>query len=781
MHLTCHQQHAIPGNQKKRSRCSFLHCIASLAILLNTAVAEYSHAQDFELGKALYEKTCASCHGTKGQGVADHYDSPLTGDLSIPELAKVIQETMPEGAPNTLSTEEANRLAIFVHHDFYSPFAQLRNAPPKTQLSHLTADQHRRSILDLMSPFVSRPAPWKKASEPDSRGLNRLVAQGDWGKDRKEIEKKINGQLVWDWGEGKPLPEVDHEKWQVRWSGSIYAPSTGVYEFFLDATIRSNLFVNDESTPLIDASVVSFEKSEKSANIFLLGGHCYNFAVDASRSKEPHARLSIQWKPPAGARDNIPLDYLSPTWSPPQIVVSTPFPPDDRSVGYERGTNVSAEWIDATVAAAIEVGNRLNGNLKRWLPKEGNDPGNLDHIKQWCYRWVSLALRRGLSDQDKTRYVDSHFTDASSIESGIKKVSLVTLTSPEFLYPGQGGTPDENIVAQLALVYWDSLPESWMLEQAARGETKNKGAIQGLVDHMIKDPRFDRKLKRFYAEWLGLDLGKDISKDPTRYGDFDEATRGDLQTSLALFLDEFANADCDLRNLFTSDALYMNKRLAKVFGAEMPEADGFVRLTKDPQLHAGFLSHPLVLAYYAYHNQSSPIHRGVFLAKRVLGRNLRPPVDAIVPISEEAAPGMSTRERVALQTSGAMCQSCHRVINPLGFAMEHYDAIGKYRAEDNGKPIDALGSYIDSSGQSVEFRGVRQLADYLANSQEVHRSMVRQMFQYFVKQPLPAYGVERSEILYRVFSENGFQWRPVMRELGVLISLPEPAEGLPSG
>jgi len=695
MRRTSDSQQRNAMTMRTKTLGSLVVCLIFLIANLN-GNSQICRAQDFEQGKALYEKTCASCHGGKGEGVSEHYDSPLTGDLSIPELAKVIQETMPEGAPNTLSSEDANRLAIFVHHEFYSPFAQLRNAPPRTELSHLTTDQYRRSVLDLMSPFVSRPAPWAPADGQDARGLTRVVAQGDWGKDRKEIEKKVDGKLVWDWGDGKPLPEIDHEKWQFRWSGSLYAPVTGEYEFTLDATIRSNLFVNDESTPLIDASVVSFEKSAKSATIFLVGGHCYHIAIDASRSKEPSAKLSIEWKPPFGVRQPIPIRYLSPTWSPPQVIV----------------------------------------------------------------------------DQDKLRYVDAHFSDAGSIESGIKKVSLVTLTSPEFLYPGRSGTTDENIVANLALVYWDSLPETWMLEQAGKGQTHTPESIRGLVDHMLKDVRFERKLLRFYYEWLGMDLAKDLSKDQQRFAMFDDAIRSDMLTSLDLFLSEFASADVDLRGLFTSDAMYLSPRLAQVFGPELPPFEGFQKVARDPQLNAGFLSHPFVQSYYAYHHQSSPIHRGVFLAKRVLGRNLRPPVDAIIPISEDAAPGLSTRERVALQTSGAMCQSCHRVINPLGFAFENYDAIGRFRTDENGKPIDAMGGYIDTNGQSVEFRGVRPLADYLAQSPEVHRSMTRQMFQFFVKQPLPAFGIEESEKLHGKFSEGEFKWREVMRKVGELISTP---------
>jgi hypothetical protein len=193
---------------------------------------------------------------------------------------------------------------------------------------------------------------------------------------------------------------------------------------------------------------------------------------------------------------------------------------------------------------------------------------------------------------------------------------------------------------------------------------------------------------------------------------------------------------------------------------------------------AGALTHPYVQAYYAYHDSSSPIHRGVFRARRILGRTLRPPIDAIVPISEETTPGLSTRERVAKQTSGAMCQSCHKVINPLGFVFENYDAIGRFRADETGKPIDAAGSYVTSSGDRVEFQSIIQFRDFLSNSPEVHQAIVKQMFQFMTKQPLAAYGLDRTESLTKVLRDNAYQVGPLMTEFGQVICQPEAYQGL---
>ena len=141
----------------------------------------------------------------------------------------------------------------------------------------------------------------------------------------------------------------------------------------------------------------------------------------------------------------------------------------------------------------------------------------------------------------------------------------------------------------------------------------------------------------------------------------------------------------------------------------------------------------------AYHKSSSPIHRGVFLVRSVLGRPLKPPPVAVAPLDERLEPGLTTRQRVALQTRPESCQACHSMINPLGFALENYDAVGRLRTVDQENPVDASGWYQTLRGDVVQFTGAKELAAFLADSPEVHRSFVRQLFHSLVKQPLAAY------------------------------------------
>src|SRR5262249_7646645 len=146
-----------------------------------------------------------------------------------------------------------------------------------------------------------------------------------------------------------------------------------------------------------------------------------------------------------------------------------------------------------------------------------------------------------------------------------------------------------------------------------------------------------------------------------------------LRTSLELFLEEvFWSETSDFRRLLSADHLYLNGRLGQLYGGDLPDDAPFQKVTLKGGARAGVLTHPLLLAHLAYTANSSPIHRGVFLARNVLGVTLRQPPDAFTPLAPDLHPTLNTRERVTLQTSPKMCASCHGVINPLGFTLENF-------------------------------------------------------------------------------------------------------------
>jgi hypothetical protein len=257
-----------------------------------------------------------------------------------------------------------------------------------------------------------------------------------------------------------------------------------------------------------------------------------------------------------------------------------------------------------------------------------------------------------------------------------------------------------------------------------------------------------------------------LSKDPKAFPEFTPDVASDLRTSLELSLDEMLDGgSADYRQFLLSDAVYLNGRLAKIYGAQLPADAPFQKVDFEPDRRAGVLSHPYLLASLAYTSTSSPIHRGVFLSRSVLGRVLRPPAESIAPLPPDVHAELSTRQRVALQTRPEACQGCHSMINPLGFTMENFDAIGRYRALERDQPIDATGSYLTQSGDVEKFKNMKDLATFLAASDESQTAFVKQLFHHTVKQPIFAYGPNRLRELQQNFAKYEFNIQKLVVEI----------------
>jgi len=353
------------------------------------------------------------------------------------------------------------------------------------------------------------------------------------------------------------------------------------------------------------------------------------------------------------------------------------------------------------------------------------------------------------------------------VETAVKRCVLLTLKSPRFLYRelSTGEADAYDVASRLSFGLWDSLPDGELLKAAAASELSTREQVARHAERMLQDPRSRAKLHEFFLQWLKVDHYPDLAKDAKRFPGFDPAVASDLRTSLELGLDQVVWSErSDFRELLLSDKLFLNGRLAKVYGLDLPADAPFQPVSLDPAERAGVLTHPYLLASFAYVDTSSPIHRGVLVARNMLGRLLQPPPAAFTPLAAELHPNLTTRQRVMVQTKPEACASCHNMINPLGFTLEKFDAIGRLRAQENGRPVDATGSYVARSGKTVKFSGSRELASYLATSEEAHAAFVEKLFQYLVKQPVRAFGPDTLPNLEKSFAANGYSIRKQLVE-----------------
>lgn len=714
-------------------------------------------ADDHSVGRAVYRMHCASCHGEDGQGTHDKYNEPLAGDLSITELATVIDQTMPEGEPELCSAEESAAVAAYIHQAFYSEVARERMRPARIELARLTVPQFRNAVTDL---FVPRDRPSDPGKQPGLHG-----DYYDGRRFQKRVFERVDRTIDFDFAAGRPDDENFLESnFGMRWRGSILAPETGQYEFCIETENAARLWINDDRTPLIDAWVRSGDDRFFRGSIFLLGGRPYQLRLEFLKSGELTGSIRLKWKPPRDIERVVPAQNLRPGGSHQLIVAPTKFPPDDSSAGYARGSAINKEWDQATTDAALAVADQVVARLNELAGTKADQPERTDKIKEFCYRLVEKAWCRTLSDSEREQAVDRFFQNADTPESAVKRVCLVALKSPSFLFRelGQAGDPQMAIATRLSFGMWDSLPDDFLLRAARKHELSDEGLITAQAQRMLADPRTKAKLREFLFHWLKLDSDLELAKDPNALPQFTTQTASDLRTSVDLFLDEVVWSErSDFRQLLQADYLFLNRSLAEIYAPEFAAAQGdrlgddFVKVPCGAD-RCGVLTHPYLMATFSYTNTTSPIHRGVFLARSVLGRAIKAPPEAVTPIAPDLHASLTTRERVLLQTSPASCQTCHGMINPLGFGLENFDVIGRFRSEEKGKPINATGNYRDRQGKLTAYNGSRELANFLVDSPEVQSAFVQQLFYHLVKQPPAAFGPDTVAGLRERFVKNEF-------------------------
>lgn len=743
-------------------------------------------------GALIYEKTCAECHGKQGEGVHGKHDEILAGNRTLTSLTRLISKTMPEGKEGSCIGPDAEAVAKYIFDTFYSPTAQARVRPVQESLSRLTVAQFQNSVADLLGRFrpgfdrpistehglrggysgFAIPTPEEEAEANDIKKSNRKAR-------RQEKFERIDTGLTFNFGAESPSVEkMIPGEFSVRWTGSIYAPETGSYEFVIKTENGVRLWINEPEEPLIDSWVAPGPQiREEKKTLFLLGGRTYRIALSFFKFKDKSASIDVLWKPPHGVHEHIPPERLMPHEVPVNMIVKTILPADDRSDGYERGTTVSKEWDQAITAAALEVVAHVEAALDNLSASKSNAPDRIEKLKAFTQRFVEAAFHRPLKDEEKILLIERVFGAAPTPALAVKRLVLFALKSPQFLYPelSKGDSSDDFIVAtRLAVVLWDSIPDATLAKAALEHRLHTREQIQKETWRMLSDSRARTKLNGFFVQWLDMERAEHASKDAQLFPEFDEVFRADLRKSLHLFLDEIVWGEkSDYRELLQADHLWLNTRLGRVYGKSIG-GGGFERVVTEAEGRSGVLTHPYLLSALAYNRTTSPIHRGVFLSRSIVGVNLKNPAVAVAFEDAKFDPSLTMREKVSSLTKNASCAGCHGIINPLGFTLENFDALGRWRTEDNHKAVDSGVDFDAEEGGTLHFSGPADVAKHAVNSSHAQESFVRQLFLYAVKQPPAAFGGDALSHLKTHFVADAFH----IRKLLVQIALTNATAGL---
>jgi hypothetical protein len=333
-------------------------------------------------------------------------------------------------------------------------------------------------------------------------------------------------------------------------------------------------------------------------------------------------------------------------------------------------------------------------------------------------RIARLAYRRPATPADVQTLMDFFGTgrrDGASFDAGIQFALERVLVDPDFLLrvhrdrPARGRATvassaypltDLELASRLSFFLWNSIPDERLLDVAARGQLTRPATLQEQVRRMLADPRAERALvDNFAAQWLNLRRVGDVVVDPDLYPSYDESLLDAFKEETRLFVGSTLREDRSVLDLLRANYTFVNERLARHYGLPGIYGSRFRRVTlPDLDRRGGLLGNGSILATTSYPNRTSPVLRGKWLLDNILGTPAPPPPPGVNTTLEEPKAGAlppTIRERLAQHRRNPTCASCHSVIDPLGFALENFDAIGGWRTSDeSGKPVDASGSTV---------------------------------------------------------------------------------------
>ncbi len=357
---------------------------------------------------------------------------------------------------------------------------------------------------------------------------------------------------------------------------------------------------------------------------------------------------------------------------------------------------------------------------------------------------ASQAYRRPVSGDGLQGLLDFYKTgrSAQDFEAGIRTALQAILASPEFIFrlerspagvkPGQNyRITDIDLASRLSYFLWATVPDQTLVDLAIKGQLSAPGVLDAQVRRMLLDPRSDALATRFASLWLRLqDLDK-IHPDALTYPAFDHYLADAMRLETEMLFQTLIHEDRSLLELLTADWSFVNERLAQHYGVPNVTGDYFRRVTLTDPNRRGLLGHGSILMMTSVADRTSPVLRGKWVMEVLLG-SPPPPPPPNVPALEEtsgvaAARLLSVRERMEEHRKNPTCTSCHRVIDPLGLALENFDVTGAWRIKDNGVVVDPSGTLYDGTAMSGPI-GLRQAL--LKRSDVVATSFTESLMTY---------------------------------------------------
>ncbi|WP_165249478.1 DUF1592 domain-containing protein [Paludisphaera soli] len=412
----------------------------------------------------------------------------------------------------------------------------------------------------------------------------------------------------------------------------------------------------------------------------------------------------------------------------------------DQRYGSDRGLHVDSMVVRGPLL--VEETN-LPESHRRLLPETPGlgDAARLEAARAAVSRFVDRAFRRPTPPEEIDR-VMALFRLADdrgeSYERSVQVAMASVLASPRFLYliepdaenPGVDRPLDEyELASRLSYFLWSSMPDEALFDHARAGTLRANLAAQ--VGRMLDDPKSSAFVANFAGQWLQLRRLEGVAPDPDRFPGFDDSLRAAMREETERFFAHVLHENRSILELLDADYTFVNPALAKHYGIDGVDGEGFRRVSLTDGRRGGVLTQASVLTLTSNPNRTSPVKRGQFILQQLLGTPPPPPPPDVPELDDDGHAGdadASLRERMERHRADPQCASCHQQMDALGFALENYDAVGRWRSSDGDTPIDPSGEL--SGGRS--FRDAGELKNVLRGtaSRKFAQALVKNLLTY---------------------------------------------------
>ena len=395
---------------------------------------------------------------------------------------------------------------------------------------------------------------------------------------------------------------------------------------------------------------------------------------------------------------------------------------------------------------------------------------------------VRRAYRQPASASDVQRVMEFYEKgrSAGGFDSGIELALDRILASPKFVFrverdpasaaPGSvyrvGGL---ELASRLSFFLWSSIPDDELLRVASEGKLEEPAVFDREVRRMLDDPRAQALVQNFAGQWLQLRNVRNVQPNTDEFPDFDDNLRQSLRHETELLFESIVHEDRNVLDLLTADYTFVNERLARHYGIPDIYGSRFRRVAITNDARRGLLGQGSILALTSHAERTSPVVRGKWVLENILGMPVPPPPPDVPPLkgNQEGEKPKTMREQMAEHRASAVCASCHKIMDPVGLALENFDAVGAWRNEDAGQPIDASGELADGT----RINGAVALRKAIVSRPEVFvGTLTEKLLTYALGRGLDYHDMPAVRAIVRDAAQHDYRFSAILR--GIVHSVP---------